>query len=102
MLDSPLWFNSNSFQTFAAWIVSNFEKTIWARYFQNRRNHPRSSSPYGILDFKFTLNYKKSLREFWKGLDKNKKKKVEFVMLVPILIPTPHSWWQQQMKHLKI
>lgn len=76
ILDTPIWFNSNSFQTLAEWVVSSFEKTIWSKFLQNRKNPPKNSSSFEMLDFKITLKYKRNLVDFWKGLDKNKKKKV--------------------------
>lgn len=76
VLDTPLWFNSTSFHTLTEWIVSSFEKAIWARYLQIKKNSPKKSLSFEALDFKMTLNYKRNLVEFWKGLDKSKKKKV--------------------------
>jgi len=56
--------------------VSSFERNITTKYIQNIKNPPKSSSAFEILDFKMTLNYKRSLIDLWKGLEKNRKKKV--------------------------
>jgi len=58
--------------------VSSFEKNIAAKFSQNRKNSAKNSSAFEILDFKMTLNYKRSLIDLWKGLEKSRKKKVFF------------------------
>ena len=72
----PPWFDPTTFQTLGKWIVSNFEKAIWTRFLQKRKNSGKNYSSFEALDLKEILSYKKSLTEFWKGVDKSKKKKV--------------------------
>jgi hypothetical protein len=74
--ESPLWFNSNSFQTLGAWIVSSFEKTIWSKYYEEKKS---SSSDVLLqkLDSKISLEYKRNLVEFWKTVERGRKKKVD-------------------------
>lgn len=42
--DFPLWFNSNSFQTLGAWIVSNFEKNVWLKYYEQKKIYSKIDS----------------------------------------------------------
>ena len=72
--DYPLWFNSNSFQTLGAWIVSNFEKTIWMNYYQSKRNTPRD--PFLKIEQILHLDSRKKLVDFWKECDSSRKNKV--------------------------
>lgn len=75
-VDKPSWFKPNEFATLAEWIVGSFEKAIWTKYLQNKKAPNKYSSAFEALDSKVTLSYKRSLIEFWAGLEKSKKKKV--------------------------
>ncbi len=72
----PVWFNSVSIQTLGAWIVSSFEKQVWTEYLENKKGQ---ASSLGTLDFKMIVNYRRNLVDFWKGLEKTKKKKVTWL-----------------------
>lgn len=74
-VETSTWFNSTSLQTLGAWIVSSFEKQIWTEYLENKKGQ---ASFQGTLDFKMIVNYRSNLIDFWKGLEKTKKKKIAF------------------------
>jgi len=74
--DTPLWFSSNSFQTFSAWIVSNLERAVWMRYFEEKKGGLKTST---VNDPQIDLNYKHNLIQFYKSLEINKKKKVNMI-----------------------
>lgn len=74
-VEASTWFNSTSLQTLGAWIVSSFEKQVWTEYLENKKGQ---ASFQGTLDFKMIVNYRRNLIDFWKGLEKTKKKKIAF------------------------
>ena len=78
--DFSLWFQPNSFQTLAAWVVSNFEKAALDKYFESKKNTTKNTSLYEVLEFKVTLQYKKELIALWDYLDKSKKEKVNIYL----------------------
>lgn len=72
--DYPLWFNSNSFQTFGAWLVSNFERNILEKYYEEKKDH--RENPADQLNSTITLDYRNSLLLYWKDMESSKRKKL--------------------------
>lgn len=56
--------------------MSSFEKQVWTEYLENKKGQ---ASSLGTLDFKMIVNYRRNLVDFWKGLEKTKKKKVTWL-----------------------
>ena len=73
--EMPFWFNLNSFQSLATWIVGLMEREIWKKFFLAKQLAKRKSSG-GFVVQDSMLSKQTDIMEFWSSLDKPNRRKV--------------------------